>query len=168
MFTGSGKGAGSEVARGGVNHAARVVAGALTFAILIALAGIVPAIRRELRRSFTRLPARYTELYFTRSPYLQPSQGGLAAVVPVSVVDHDRGPTTHRIIVWITTAAGPIAARSTTTLEVRRGRPASTVVRLPIAGSGRARVPLGSRVVFVALAGHRQRLHYRLKEEELA
>ena len=125
---------------------ALLVAGAVAVVVLVSN----PAVRQELRQSFSPVPSQYTELYFTRSPVI----AGKTAIVPVSVVDHGGVERTHRLRVWLESPAGRITASTTTTLTPRADEPASTVARLPLHGD--------SGVVHVSLPDLDQTLHFRV------
>ena len=116
---------------------------------------VIPAARRELRESFTRVPSSYTELYFTSPPVVERAQ----VLVPVSVVvhgdgDRDGSKRTYRLRVWLESPGGGTTASTTTTLTERPDGPTSTTVRLPLRP--------GDLVVHVALLDHSQTLHFRL------
>lgn len=141
----------------------------LVTAIVATLAWTTPAVRLEVRRSFTQVPSEFTELYFTQKPALERSTIGFTAVVPLSIVRHGTHPHTYGVVVSIATASGHIRASSTIRLGVRPGVPTPTVIRLPAGepadASGTEQVS-GGLVVFVALPDQQQRLHYRLTAED--
>ncbi|MHB9861080.1 hypothetical protein [Streptomyces sp. YIM S03343] len=111
---------------------------------------LIPAVRHELRSSFTRLPSSYTELYFTSAPAVGNSQ----VSVPVSVVGHGAGARTYQLRVWLESPIGRTAASTTATLTGRPGARTSTVAHLPLRR--------GPAVVHVALRGHPESLQFRL------
>lgn len=110
---------------------------------------VIPAARRELRESFTRLPSSYTELYFTSAPVIEHTQ----VLVPVTVVGHGDSKQSYRLHVWLE-SDGRTTASTTTTLTGPLNTRASMIAHLP---RGR-----GSLVVHVALLGRSQELHFRL------
>ncbi|MDQ1050198.1 hypothetical protein [Streptomyces sp. V4I2] len=129
----------------------RTAAALLILVVIVAVVAVLtPAVRRELRQSFTQMPTRYTELYFTRLPTVEHD----VAVVPVSLVDHGSGSRTYRIQVRLATSDGRFTASTVTNLAPRPGVPTPVVARLPLSSD--------SAVVHVALLDHRQTLHFRL------
>lgn len=109
----------------------------------------VPAVHTVLRQSFTRLPAPYTQLYFTG----QPSVNGTTLSVPVTVDGRGTAARSFAVKVWLVNAAGKTDASTTVTLTPKDGVSA-TVVSLQIPGD--------AEVVFVNLVGHPETLHYRI------
>ncbi|MFF9011752.1 hypothetical protein ACF09C_02100 [Streptomyces sp. NPDC014870] len=124
---------------------------AVVVAVTVALA--TPAIREELKQSFSPVPAAYTELYFTSDPVVR----GDSVLVPVSVDDHGPGERTHRLRVSVEASDGSTTASTTTALTPGPDAPASAVSRLPLQD--------GSVIVRVALLDSGQSLHYRLPAE---
>ncbi|MEY9839940.1 hypothetical protein [Streptacidiphilus sp. EB103A] len=144
--------------RGGHSRASvgvRMIAVLLTAVVVAIAAWSTPAVRQQLRASFTRLPSPYTELYFTRAPSIEHA----LAVVPVSLVDHGTGTGTYSVKVWLEGSDGRVTASTTTTLVPQPDVPVSTVVRLA--------PPRGAFVVHVELLGHTQKLHFRLGSSSL-
>ncbi|MEU0407439.1 hypothetical protein ABZ307_06350 [Streptomyces griseorubiginosus] len=111
---------------------------------------VTPAVRRELRESFTRLPSSYTELYFPSAPSVEQAQ----VLVPISVVGHGDSERTYRLRVWLESSDGRTTASTATTLAGRLDAPVSTVVHLPL--------PRGAVTVHVRLLDHSETLHFRL------
>jgi hypothetical protein len=137
------------------NRPRRRALGLLTLglAALLALTGVlweIPATRTILQQSFTQLPSRYTELYFTSTPTFD----GTTVVVPVTVVDHGTQPSTRSVRVQLESANGIILTDSTVRLLLRDNDPGSAIVRIA--------APPGTEVVLVTLPGGPQSLHYRL------
>lgn len=124
----------------------------LVLAVAVALA--FPAVRQELRQSFTALPASYTELYFTEAPAVE----GGTAVVPVSLVPHGTDGRDYDVRVWLRAPDGRVTADTTTTVAAEPGEPARTVARLPLPDGATG----DGTVVHVALTGLEQTLHFRL------
>jgi len=131
-------------------------------AVLVTIALAVPRVRLELRRSYTRLPAEYTELYFGKDPSLERTPSGYLAIVPVSVVRHGTGATRYALDLSLSTGDGQVVDSSTVTVDAEPEVPVATVVRL---GPVPSRFASGATVVQVSLAGHPQTLHYRLDIE---
>ena len=130
----------------------------LVAVIVTAVASWTPAVRMELRRSFTRLPTEYAELYFTRAPAIRPSGARSAAVVPVTLVVHGDGVRDYQIRFTLTDGRGTVLGSSAATLRTRPNVPATAVGRIRITTRG----PLGAYLVGVALTGRPQTLHYRI------
>jgi hypothetical protein len=126
--------------------------------LVVAAASWTPAVRMELRRSFTRLPTEYAELYFTRTPEIVPYGARSAAVVPVTLVDHGATARDYEVRFTLTDARGAVVSTSTATLHARPEVPAGTLRRMRIAERGR----LGPYLVRVTLTGRPQTLHYRI------
>ncbi|WP_175647703.1 hypothetical protein [Streptomyces cyaneochromogenes] len=126
------------------------------FALLVAVVVVVvvaastPAIRKELRQSFSPVPSQYTELYFTHSPTIARN----TAIIPISVVDHGAAEGKHRLRVWLEASDGRTTASTTTTFARRPDALTETVARLPLQE--------GSVVVHVTLLGRDESLHFRL------
>ena len=126
--------------------------------IVVAVASWAPAARMELRQSFTRLPAEYAELYFTRAPAIRPYGARPAAVVPVTLVDHGAAARDYEVRFTLTDARGTVLGTSTATLRTRPEVPATALGRIRITAPG----PRGQYLVGVALTGRPQTLHYRI------
>ncbi|MDT9692812.1 hypothetical protein Q5762_31745 [Streptomyces sp. P9(2023)] len=122
----------------------------LAVVVAVVVAVSTPAVRKELKQSFSPVPAQYTELYFTRAPVV----AGGSVLVPVSVDDRGPGDRTHRLRVSVEAADGRTTASTTTALTPRSDAPASAVSQLPL--------PTGSVIVRVALLDSSQSLHFRL------
>ncbi|MEU3840873.1 hypothetical protein AB0E88_12675 [Streptomyces sp. NPDC028635] len=124
----------------------------VVLAVLVVVVGVLltPAARRELRESFTQMPASYSELYFMSVPAVRHDQ----VVTQVAVIRHgvDTGP--YRLRAWLESPAGRTTASATTTLTEQPDGRMSVIVRLPLRP--------GSQLVRVALVGHRESLHFRL------
>ncbi|GAA2638021.1 hypothetical protein [Paractinoplanes durhamensis] len=120
---------------------------------VMAVLALLPGVRLELRRSFTRLPTEYTELYFPRSPTVT----NAVIQVPVSLVHHGAAPYTYAVKIAV--AAVPGTAEPVTASTAVRARPdevAGTTFEFapPAAATG--------LLITVTLADHPQSLHYRL------
>ncbi|MFI8106671.1 hypothetical protein [Streptomyces sp. NPDC086023] len=124
-------------------------------AVVVSVVVVVatPRIREELKRSFSPVPARYTELYFTRTPVV----AGGSVRVPVSVDAHGTGVRTHRLLVSLEAADGRTTASAATDLTTPPGTPAEAVSTLPLRA--------GSVLVRVSLQDGGQSLHYRLPSQ---
>jgi hypothetical protein len=120
----------------------------LALMAVTAAALLVPAVRAQVRESFTRMPDPYQELYFPRMP----SVDNGVAVVPVSLRDHSQTVRTYRIRAWLRSADGTNGVPQTTTLIPRPD--ASAVLRL--------RLRSGPATVWVQLLGPSQTLHFQL------
>jgi hypothetical protein len=112
-----------------------------------ALCGL-PAVRKQLRESFTRMPDGYEELYFTSTPTVS----GDTALVPITLRDHGTATTTYRVRAWLRSGTGPVTAVDTASITPRPD--AGAVLRL--------RPFHGPATVYVELLGHTQTLHFRL------
>ncbi|GAA0540319.1 hypothetical protein GCM10010172_21970 [Paractinoplanes ferrugineus] len=126
------------------------------------VAAWTPAGRLELRRSFTRLPAEYAELYFTGVPAIRPDGAGSAVVVAVTLLEHGAADRDRQVRFTLAGPSGAVLNTSTAALRVRPEVPAAVTQRLPIPGSA----PNGSYLVRVALIGQPQTLHYRIDRKE--
>jgi hypothetical protein len=131
---------------------------ALAAVIVVAVASWTPAVRLELRRSFTRLPTEYAELYFTGAPAIRPYGARSAAVVSVTLLDHGAADRDYEVRFTLTDPGGAVLSTSVAALRTRPDVPAATVQRLRIS----ARKPAGPYLVAVALTGRPQTLHYRI------
>ncbi|MFE5628965.1 hypothetical protein ACFQ69_18920 [Streptomyces sp. NPDC056470] len=121
---------------------------AVVVAVVVALA--TPAVRAELKQSFSPVPTPYTELYFTSAPVVT----GDSVLVQVTVDDRGPGVRTHRLLVSVQASDGRTTASATTTLTPRDDAPASAVSRLPLRE--------GSVIVRVELLDSSESLHFRL------
>ncbi|MFE5488016.1 hypothetical protein [Streptomyces sp. NPDC056527] len=128
----------------------KVVLVLLAVVVAVVVAVATPAIRKELKQSFSPVPARYTELYFTRAPVVE----GDSVLVPITVDDRGPGVRTHELRVSVEASDGRTTASTTTALTPRPDTPASAVSKLPLR--------TGSVVVRVALLDSSQSLHFRL------
>ncbi|WP_059010405.1 hypothetical protein [Streptomyces specialis] len=137
--------------RDGARAGRRALVALVAAVVGVAAALAVPAVRDELRNSFTRLPSEYAELYFTALPTVE----GTTAVVPVTLADHHTGTGSYRLRVWLESADGEITASDTITVVPEGDTPAPSVIRLPMRGDPVA--------VGVELLGHDQTLHYRFE-----
>jgi hypothetical protein len=131
---------------------------ALVAVIVVAVVSWTPAVRLELRRSFTRLPTEYAELYFTDAPTVRPYGARSAAVVSVTLVDHGIAARDYQVRFTLIDVSGAVLSTSDATLRTRPEVPAVTEQTLKIA----ERRPRGPYVVRVALSGHPHTLHYRI------
>jgi len=134
----------------------------LAAVIAVAVAALTPAVRLELRRSFTRLPSEYVELYFTAVPALRPYGKGSVAVVAVSLLDHGAAERDYQVRFTLTRTSGAAVSTSTAPLHTRPEQPAAVLVRLKIPD----RTATGPYLVQVALIGRPQTLHYRIDSKE--
>ncbi|MFF9912675.1 hypothetical protein [Streptomyces sp. NPDC013457] len=132
----------------------KVVLVLLAVVVAAVVAVATPAIRKELTQSFSPVPARYTELYFTSAPVVT----GGSVLVPVSVEDRGPGERTHRLRVSVEASDGRTTASTTTALTPGPDAPASAVSRLPLRE--------GSVIVRVALLDSGQSLHFRLPAQD--
>jgi hypothetical protein len=124
----------------------------LVLVLALIVVATVPAARRQLRESFTRLPTEYTELYFTA----EPSVSGARITVPVGLLHHGANSGSYVVRAQVSTAdgqAGPAAEKDLTAQPEIAG----TVV-LTVASPGEST----AYVVNVTLPGHTQTLQYRL------
>ncbi|MFI9270104.1 hypothetical protein ACIGXM_05240 [Kitasatospora sp. NPDC052896] len=145
---GAGRGGGRPGRRRAVLAAVAVLVAATVGPVLWAQ----PAVRLALRQSFTRIPADYTELYFTQSP----TTSGGDAVVPISLVQHGTPGQSLQLRVSLTRPDGTVTASSTVTLVPKPDAAVGTTVRLPL--------PEPDAVVQVALLGTAQTLRYRFPQ----
>ncbi|MBF9068282.1 hypothetical protein [Streptacidiphilus fuscans] len=134
----------------------------LAVAVLALVAGLgslatptVASLRTVLLQSFTKLPTRYTELYFTSSPTVD----GPAVDVPVTVVDHSTGIRLYQVHVELRDDRGKVLAATEAGLVPRDGAAVPLVLHLPLV--------TGATTVWVTLPGHPQTLHYRIAGSNL-
>ena len=130
--------------------------------IVVVAAALTPLGRTELRRSFTRMPTEYAELYFTGVPVVRPYGRRSAAVVAVTLLDHGAAGRDFQVRF---TLAGPSGAMVSTSTAAFHARP-----EVPVAVLRRLRIPhrtsSGPYLVQVALIGQPQTLHYRIDSKE--
>jgi len=131
---------------------------ALVAAIVVAVAFWAPAVRLELRRSFTRLPTQYAELYFVGAPVIRPYGARSAADVSVTLVDHGATGRDYELRFTLTNPAGAVVSTTAAALPARPEVPATVRQWLKIPD----RDPTGPYLVQVALTGQPQTLHYRI------
>ncbi|MEU4238181.1 hypothetical protein [Actinoplanes sp. NPDC026619] len=135
---------------------------ALPVLIAAVVAAWTPAGRLELRRSFTRMPSEYAELYFTGVPVIQPSGTTSAAVVSVTLLDHGAAERDFQVRFTLTGPSGAVVSSATAPLRARPEVPADVLRRLTIPGRART----GRYLVHVSLIGQPQTLHYRIDSKE--
>jgi hypothetical protein len=124
--------------------------------VVITLLAFLPGVRFELRRSFTRLPNEYTELYFPK----QPTATGSTVAVPVAVVHHGAAPRTYEIEVVLTPGKGIQAVTASKSVRAAPDEVTDTVLQL-------ARPKKATTfLVTVTLADLPQSLHYRLSVKD--
>ena len=121
-----------------------------------------PAGRAELRRSFTRIPTEYAELYFTGVPAVGPNGIGSAAVVAVTLLDHGAAEREFQVRFTLTRPSGAVVSTSTAALRARPEVPAAVTQRLPVPHRRRT----DPYLVQVALIGQPQTLHYLIDSKE--
>jgi hypothetical protein len=119
-------------------------------AVAVAASVTLPSVKTVLKQSFTRLPQPYAALYFTSDPTLD----GAALTVPISVQPTDEGVRSYTVRVWTVTAAGTVDPDATAATVSPKNGVWATVVTLTIAPT--------AAVVWVALDGTQQTLHYRI------
>jgi hypothetical protein len=136
----------------------RLIAAATVLIAVAVAAAWTPAVRLELRRSFTRLPAEYAELWFTGAPAIRPYGARSAAFVAVTLLDHGATARDHEIRFTLTGSGGAVLSSFTAELHTRPEVPAAVTQPLRI-GDRRA---TGPYLVEVALTGRAQTLHYRI------
>jgi hypothetical protein len=124
------------------------VSSALALALAVGLWS-VPTVRTVLQQSFTRMPAVYTEMYFTATPTLD----GALLSAPIKVVGHHTSAASFRLSVWLTTNSGAAEDKTTVNVPAADGT-ATTAIKLT--------VPTDADVVWIALAGSSDSLHYRI------
>ncbi len=130
--------------------------------VVAAVAAWTPAGRLELRRSFTRMPTGYAELYFTGVPVIRPYGTGSAAVVAVDLLDHGAAARDFEIRFTLTPQSGAVVRTSTAVLHARPERPVAVLRRLTIPDL----TATGPYLVQVVLTGHPQTLHYRIDSKD--
>jgi hypothetical protein len=131
-------------------------------ATALVVAAATPAVRVELRRSFTRMPAEYAELSFTGVPAIRPYGTRSAAVVAVTLLDHGAADRDFAVRFTLARPGGAVLRTATAAIRARPEEPAGVVRRLTVPG----RSPTGPYLVAVALIGHPQTLHYRIENKE--
>ncbi|GLW33446.1 hypothetical protein [Actinoplanes regularis] len=133
--------------------------GALLLA-LVAAAAVSPAVRAELRASFTRLPSEYTELYFTRTPSIGGTARAPVVTVPVSLMRHGAADITFTVRVVVTARnKGTAQPAVEKTVDASPGTAASVSFDVKVARDT-------AYVVDVTLPGHSQTLHYLLDTKD--
>jgi hypothetical protein len=136
---------------GGERTRARLIISASALVIGLATWAVweIPAKGTLLRQSFTRLPDRYTELYFSSPPTVN---SGIVTV-PIALIDHgDHSMLQLRTLVR--DGSGRVTSQITTAVQPHRDVPVTFAVHLPEAA--------GQSQVQVDLLDHPQTLHYRL------
>lgn len=129
-----------------------LVLGLVTGAALATQAS--PAAQGQLRAATTRLPERFTELYFTTNPPGVAQRGAAGLSVGFAVANREDRTVTYPYVVTGTAPAGqPVVLRA-------------GVVRVPAGGVGRQRVTvprsIAGGVVSVRLLGRAEHLHARV------
>ena len=121
--------------------------------VVIGLFGVsaIPAVRTILHQSFTRLPAPYTEMYFSGTPTVN----GILLSAPVTVINHATTADSFVLKVWMTNAAGAEEAATSLTVTPKHGE-AETVVKVSV------QLPADAQILWINLAGQTQTLHYRI------
>jgi hypothetical protein len=130
--------------------------------VAVVAAAWTPAVRLELRRSFTRMPAEYAELYFTGAPAIRPYGTRSAAVVAVTLLDHGAAGRDFEVRFTLTRPTGAVVRTATATVHAQPEVPTAVQRRLTLPG----RASTGSYLVQVDLPGHPQTLHYRIDPKE--
>ena len=126
---------------------------------------VSPGVRLELRRSFTRLPSQYTELYLAQKPTVSHAARHDVVKVTVALVHHGTAPEAYAVQV-----AGKYTGSARTWQKASKTVPAApdqvitTTFRLT---PPRAKAPAATKKrptyrVTVTLAGHPQSLHFLL------
>jgi hypothetical protein len=131
------------------------VAGAVLAAVLVVVATVAtwPAVRQELRVSFTRTPVQYVELFFTTTPSVT-RQGTVR--VPVTLVHHGAIPAPYVVRARLLTESSATPAVASTVVTADARTIVTVVLLLP------APRATGPRTVVVELVGRAENLHYRL------
>jgi hypothetical protein len=129
---------------------------AVVLPVVVSLLAFLPGVRFELRRSFTRLPSEYTELYFPG----QPAATGSTVSVPVALVHHGAAPRTYEVEIVLTPGEGLQAV--TASKSVRADPEEVTSTTFQLARPTKATTLL----VSVTLADLPQSLHYRLSVKD--
>jgi hypothetical protein len=130
--------------------------GALAVILALAMgAWSVPSVRTVLLQSFTRIPAPYTELYFTSTPTID----GTTVTVPVTVEDHGTGAAHYQVRVELRTDQGKLVGTATAQLTPKDGTAVPVVLHL--------RSSAAAALLQVTLPGHPQSLHYRIAGSNL-
>lgn len=130
---------------------------ALVLVLALLVAAVSPGARTMLRESFTRLPADYTELYFTAEPSLTGSGAKARIAVPVGVLHHGASTASYVVRAQVSSSdgqKGPVAEKD---LTARPETPGATVLTVEVPDAAT------TYVVNVTLPGHPQTLQYRLK-----
>jgi hypothetical protein len=123
-----------------------VAAGLALLAFVVTLAPV----RTVLRQSFTRIPSPYTEMYFSGAPTVS----GIDLIAPVTVINHATRSDSFELRIWVVDAAGATDASTSMTVTPKHGE-AKTVVEVSV------QLPANGQVLWVALVGQTQTLHYR-------
>jgi hypothetical protein len=139
-----------------LRHLARFTPVLVVVLALIA-AMVSPGIRTVLRESFTRMPAEYTELYFSGEPRLSGTGAKARIAVPVGLLHHGAAGATFVIRAQVSTPDGATGPATETSLATEPERPGSAVLTVTVPATATA------YDVNVTLPGHPQTLHYQLK-----
>lgn len=129
-------------------YGAKIAAVAAVLALGLVLWSTGP-VQAVIKQSFTRVPAAYTELYFTTTPGLD----GLDLTVPLTVDAHNINVDSFTLKVWLTNAAGKTDYSTTVKLKPVHGI-ARTVLNVQL--------PVDAEILWVNLSGQSRTLHYRV------
>ena len=139
--------------RGPVGKHARALLIGLASALVIGLAAWaaweIPATRTLLRQSFTRLPDRYIELYFSNPPSVHSG----TVTVPITLIDHGDD-SILQLRILARDNSGGVTAQTTKAIQPHKDAPVTFSVDLPGAPD--------QEQVQVDLLDHPQTLHYRI------
>ena len=139
--------------RGPARKRARPLLIGLAAALVIGLAAWaaweIPTTRALVRQSFTRLPDRYIELYFSSPPSVHSG----TVTVPITLIDHGDD-SVLQLGILARDTSGRVTAQTTKAVQPRRDAPVTFSVDLPGAPD--------QGQVQVDLLDHPQTLHYRI------
>ncbi|MFF4343617.1 hypothetical protein ACFY00_27245 [Kitasatospora sp. NPDC001540] len=132
-----------------------VAAAVVLLATAVAVAA-VPSLREEIRLSFTRRPASFTELYFTADPSID----GAAVTLPMALNAHGTGVKSYQLKVVLQAADGTEVAGTVLTVQPRDGTPVPSVAKLQTTKEVTS--------ALVELVGHPQTLRFRFDKPKTA
>ncbi|BCY15478.1 hypothetical protein [Actinoplanes sp. L3-i22] len=137
-------------------HLARFTPALVVVLALIA-ALVSPGVRTVLRESFTRMPAEYTELYFSATPSLSGTGAKARIAVPVGLLHHGAAGATFVVRAQVSIADGKAGPAAEASVTAAPESPEATVLTVTVPAAATA------YDVNVTLPGHAQTLHYQLK-----
>jgi hypothetical protein len=115
------------------------------------------AMRSLLRDSFTRLPERYTELFFDKTPSVVSTGSGPVVHTTVTLIMHGSANSAdYTVRGTLTTSPATSPPAETTTVSARVGKPTPVTFDLPLPSGAT------SAEMDVVLVGGTEHIHYRI------